>query len=293
VAIDLNQTVFGMTNLRDLIIFLAWLGLTVLVAQFVFLIVRARFGQRQSANMARQSARMFQYAILGIGLYIGIWIILKLDFSTLLLSLGIIGIAVAFAAQQIIGNILAGIIISLTRQAQVDDWVEVGGGPTTGLAIIKEINLMSTILRDMDGRVLYVPNAFIITNKLVNYSKEGYFAIEIPLWIASLDAFDKIEDVVLEEADRHPLIMPGVGELPPPPFRRLRKVPGLRSLMEDRTNNRIFNPTVDIIDIQAGKVRILIRVWIKEVGKKDAITTEFLSSLHKRFGEGGIALAGP
>lgn len=288
---DLNQIVFGMTTLRELIVFLIELALTLTVAEVVFLLLRNRLRARMSKNMANQIARTIQYIVIAVGLYIGIWIILRLDFSTLLLSLGIIGIALAFAAQQIIGNLLAGIIISLTRQAQVDDWVEVAGGPPTGLAVVKEITLMNMVLRDVSGRTQYVPNAFIITNKLVNYTKGGFVAIEIPMWIASLKQLERIWEITYEEADRHPLIMPGVGEGPAPPFRRLRAVPGLRSLVEEGTDHGTLNPTVDILDVQASKARILIRIWITNVGKKDAITTEFLSALKKRFDAENIVLA--
>ncbi len=288
----LDEQVLGLGfTYRNLIIFIVEIALTAVIARLLYMMVQQRLRRSMSLNMSRQAASVVQYVVLLIGLYIGLMAILRYDFSALLISLGFLGIAVAFAAQQIIGNFLAAIIISVTRQVQVDDWVEVGGVPTTGLSKVQEIRLMNTILSDKDGRTIYVANALILTNKLVNYSREEFNVIEIGLWVASLDKLERIEEIVYEEADRHPLILPGYEATERRAPRRLLRVPGLRSLLVERADSRKLDPTVDVVDIQAGKARLLIRLWTGMISRREAIITEFLTALKARFDSEGITLA--
>ncbi len=49
--------------------------------------------------------------------------------NVVLTSIGIIGIAVAFASQQIMQNAMAGMLISMDKRIKTNDWVEVGGAP--------------------------------------------------------------------------------------------------------------------------------------------------------------------
>lgn len=283
-----DQLILGIP-LASLLAFIVEIVLTVTIARLIYLFVLTRLARGLSPNMSQQVARVVQYGIIIIGVYIGLWVILMLDFSTLLISLGILGIAVAFAAQQVMGNFLAGIIISLTRQVQVDDWVDVGGSPTTGLSKVKEITLMNTILVDREGRVLYVPNSLLLTNKLVNYTRGEFTAIDITLWVPSLEHFDRIGELVYEEADRHPLILPGYEEKVRT-HRRRWTVPGLRSLLE-RTDQERLDPSIEIAEVQATKVRLMIRVWTGQANKKETILTELLLALKKRLDEEGIPLA--
>ena len=65
--------------------------------------------------------------------------------------MGLVGVAIAFASQQIISNLLSGLLISFTRPIQLEDWVEVGLAPSTGVCRVKDINLMATVLRDIEA----------------------------------------------------------------------------------------------------------------------------------------------
>ena len=45
----------------------------------------------------------------------------------------------------------------------------------------------------------------------------------------------------------------------------------------------MLNPQVNMVDLQGSRVRVAIRIWIREINKRDEIVSEFLIELKKRF----------
>ncbi len=94
----------------------------------------------------------------------------NITLTVVLTSIGIIGIAVAFASQQIMQNAMAGMLISIDKRIKTNDWVEVGGAPNTNIAMVKDVQVLGTVFVDIDGREFIVPNSFLLANKVVNYT---------------------------------------------------------------------------------------------------------------------------
>jgi len=88
-----------------------------------------------------------------------------INIGALLAGFGVIGIAVAFAAQSFIKDLIAGFVIAIENQFNIGDVVDVGG--KTG--VVEAMNIRRTTLRDLDGVHHVVPNGEIrITS---NYTK--------------------------------------------------------------------------------------------------------------------------
>ena len=79
--------------------------------------------------------------------------------ASVLVGLGIAGLAIGFGAQYLIRDLIAGIFIILENQYRVGDVVRVAdiGG------LVEEVTLRKTVLRDLDGIVHHVPNGEIRT----------------------------------------------------------------------------------------------------------------------------------
>jgi small conductance mechanosensitive channel len=92
----------------------------------------------------------------------------KVDLSPLFASAGIIGIAIGFGAQSIIKDFLSGIFIITDNQYRVGDVVEIDAASGT----VEKIGVRSTILRDIEGNVHFIPNGTIlhVINKTMGYS---------------------------------------------------------------------------------------------------------------------------
>ncbi len=75
-------------------------------------------------------------------------------------SMGIVGAAVAFAAQATISNFFSGLIIFFDKRIRVGDYVEFKG--ISG--VVEEIRTMSTRIRTWDNTLVTVPNSDIVNN---------------------------------------------------------------------------------------------------------------------------------
>ncbi|MFC1930202.1 mechanosensitive ion channel domain-containing protein [Chloroflexota bacterium] len=82
---------------------------------------------------------------------------LNVEVGPILAGLGIVGLAVGFGAQYLIRDLIAGIFILMENQYRVGDVASVGGVT----ALVEEVNLRKTMLRDLDGIVHHVPNGEI------------------------------------------------------------------------------------------------------------------------------------
>ncbi len=110
------------------------------------------------------------------------------NIATLIAALGIGGLAIAFAAQNLVRDFITGFFILLEDQYRIGDVVDIAG--ITGL--VEEIGLRRTILRDISGTMHSVPNgkvevssnmtkkfSRIDMNMSVGYGEDLYRAIEV------------------------------------------------------------------------------------------------------------------
>jgi MscS family membrane protein len=89
------------------------------------------------------------------------------DISTLLASLGIGGLAVAFAAKETIANIFGCISIIADDMFQQGDWIVTPKGEGT----VIDVGLRSTKIRTFDNAVIFLPNAYVASIDVRNWSR--------------------------------------------------------------------------------------------------------------------------
>ncbi len=92
------------------------------------------------------------------------------DIAPLLTSVGILGVAVAFGAQQLIRDFLAGIFLTLEDQFGIGDVIELGAGEVVGT--VESVGLRITRVRAEDGAIWYLRNGEIL--RVGNRSQGSY-----------------------------------------------------------------------------------------------------------------------
>lgn len=92
---------------------------------------------------------------------------LGFDISTLAASLGIGGIAIALAAQNILGDLFSSFTIYFDKPFQVGDYVVLG----THEGVVKKIGLKTTRVQALSGEELVVSNAELTSTRIQNYKK--------------------------------------------------------------------------------------------------------------------------
>lgn len=117
------------------------------------------------------------------------------DVSAFLAGLGILGFTVGFALQDIMQNFVAGIILLIQQPFEVEDVIE----SDQFLGTILAINLRTTEMKTIDGRIVIIPNASILSKPLINYTRAEFRRIELPVGV-SYDADPTVTRKVVMEA---------------------------------------------------------------------------------------------
>ena len=87
----------------------------------------------------------------------------------LLASAGVAGVVLAFAAQRVLGNLMAGVQIAVTQPIRVDDVVVVEGE----WARVEEITLTYVVVRIWDLRRLVLPISYFIETPFQNWTRSS------------------------------------------------------------------------------------------------------------------------
>lgn len=272
----------GSVTLENFIIFILACLVVIFSAYISYKIVKIILLRYTSDSVARWAARFAGYLVVGLGLYGIDLAFLGLDINATIASLGIISIALAFASQQIVSNLLAGFLITINRTIRLDDWVELGGDPTTGISRVKDLTFTRSVLKDRDGRVYLVPNATLLSSKIVNYSKSGFIEIPVMITLPLKIPFDEARTVILSVLNSHPDILPN-GK---PADHSVRSGIASSFFFQGYTGRKAkpdqLVSRVLFTGITAQGNTISIRFWIFNITRREEITSEILSEISKR-----------
>ncbi|WP_228010548.1 mechanosensitive ion channel family protein [Nonomuraea phyllanthi] len=102
---------------------------------------------------------------------------LTIPIAPLLTSVGILGVAIGFGAQELVKDFIAGMFMLLEDQYGVGDVIDAGAAVGT----VEAVTLRVTRLRDADGRVWYVRNGTItrVGNESQGWSR-AYVDVPVP-----------------------------------------------------------------------------------------------------------------
>ncbi len=186
----------------------------IVVAAAVVAGVIARVARRALANRSEGSAQLvgrvgallvfvvgFVYALKSIGVEVGL----------LVGALGIGGIALAFAFQDILENFIAGVILQVKRPFRPGNIVEAGADRHLG--IVREIDSRSVILDMFSGERIILPAAEVLKSPIINWTAHPRRRLAVPIGIhyradpqRAIDAIEprlrEIDEVLDEPAPR-------------------------------------------------------------------------------------------
>lgn len=279
----------GGVPLDAFIVFILSFVAFLFLGNLVYLILRRVLDTRVSRGTAKWAAAILQYGIIIGGTYASARHFLAFDLTAFAASLGILGIALAFSSRQIIQNAIAGILITINRPIQLEEWVVVSGRPETGLGKVQDISFTTTTLQGLDGGLILTPNSSIITSKVINYSRAGVLEVSVPLSVPVSADLSRVEEIALAAAHDDPRILPYTGSAERAAVPNLFDLPYIGRLSSDlpRPDIRLFEPKVQVASIKEEWVRLTVRVWIREVHDRDRIVSGYLDTVIGRLvGEG-------
>lgn len=195
--------------LPRLIIALIVFGLGYMLSRGVRAGVRRALALRQaSADVAGVLGRIAG----GICAFLGFLVAASVAFPSVSAAdlfnlLGIGGVAIGFAFRDVLQNLLAGILILLTRPFRIGDQIQQGGVEGT----VEDIWVRATVLRTYDNRRILIPNAALFTSQIEVITAYERRRLSFPLTIGNGDDIGEARRVTVTA------LRGAEGVLPTPP----------------------------------------------------------------------------
>ncbi|PKN80194.1 MAG: mechanosensitive ion channel family protein [Candidatus Cloacimonetes bacterium HGW-Cloacimonetes-1] len=150
-------------------------------------------------KLSAQAEQLIQRSVYYFGVLILIVSILNefgFKLSALLGAAGVLGIAIGFASQTSVSNIISGIFLISEKPFTIGDIVE--SGSTIG--IVTSIDLLSIKLITFDNKFVRIPNETMIKTEVTNYTKFPTRRLEIMLSVAYKEDLERVSAVLYDIA---------------------------------------------------------------------------------------------
>lgn len=188
--------------LQQLILLLPNLVVAVIVAVAFGLLSRlvrnfvTRGMNRVSSHRAlnRLFAMLASLVVAGVGVLLAFTILdLSGVVTSVLAGVGILGLALGFAFQDIASNFVSGVLLLLRRPFRETDIIRTNDFFGT----VKEVNLRTTLIQVPEGQIVYVPNSQVLQSPLINYSATGRRRVDLPVGVSYGDDLNKAMRVAI------------------------------------------------------------------------------------------------
>ncbi len=153
----------------------------------------------QKGNIARKLATYF----ILLAVLIVVLSTFGIGLTGLLAAIGLFTVAIGFAAQTSVSNVISGLFLQMERPFEVDDIIEVEG--TAG--VILSVDLLSTKLRTFDNLFIRIPNETLLKSTIKTISKYETRRIDIDFGIAYKENIAHSKEVITSFVQSHPLVL--------------------------------------------------------------------------------------
>lgn len=179
------------------ILFIGWLIARVLSGMLVRMF--RKHTDAQGVMLIRTFSR---YLIIGTA---GVMAINELGFKVgvLLGAAGILTVAIGFASQTSMSNLISGLFLLGERPFMVGDIIRVG----SHIGEVLSIDLLSVKLRSFDNLYMRVPNEMLIKQEVINYSRFSIRRMDLVVRVPLNQDLKKVEEVLRKVADENPLCL--------------------------------------------------------------------------------------
>lgn len=245
--LDFNTILFALA------VFVVGLAVVLLVGRLITRFLKPRF----SPHHLLLAQKSFLY--LGIVLVVcTVLIQLQVNLTAVLGAAGIVTVAIGFAAQTSLSNLISGLFLLGERPFEVGDTIIVGS--TRG--IVLSIDLLSVKLRTLDNLFVRMPNETLIKAEVTTVTRFPIRRMDINIGVAYKEDVKKVFRVLKEIADANP-----------------------NSLNEPE-------PLVLFKDFGASSLDFLVGIWFEKTKFLD-LKNSIMREIKERFDEEGIEIAFP
>ena len=168
-------------------------------------IVTKRVFRPLNHRLPRQVGILIEKAVLAV-----LWIFIivhalraiGVDLISVLGAAGVAGIAIGFAAQTVLSNLISGIFIMSERSIRLGDYVTAGGMSGT----VESVNLLSVTLRQSDNSTVRIPCETLVKSPVVNMTGDSLRRCDFDLGVDYTCDLEHVRQVILKITEEQPLL---------------------------------------------------------------------------------------
>jgi small-conductance mechanosensitive channel len=111
-----------------------------------------------------------------------------------------LGVGIGFGLQNVVNNLVSGLILAFERPVRVGDTIEVN----TRQGIVKEIGIRSTKIITAEGSEVIIPNGDLLSQHIINWTQNSaYRRVEIILGVGYQSSLREVEKIILGILNEH------------------------------------------------------------------------------------------
>jgi len=204
---------------------------------------------KQVISLLHRISRLF-LGVIGIVMVFDIW---SIETSAILASLGVAGIAVAFALQPTLSNLFSGVSMIIDRNIKVGDMIQIKDG---SVGTVMDVGLRSTRIRTFNNEVIILPNSQMANQEIKNFAPpDPTGRLVLPFNVAYGSNIEKVKKTV-EDA-----------------------VKGIEGIMKDP------KPYVRFLEMADSSLQFKAYIWVEDITNrfsiKDIANTKIYNALNK------------
>ena len=179
------------------------------------------------------------------------------EITPFITGMGILGLAIALAAQNLLSNVFGGVTITMDQLYKVGDRIQMSGV----YGDVYEIQPRYTKIKTLDNVIITIPNSKVINDLITNFAvPDATIRVKIPVGVAYGTDPKKIDSILLDIADNTPLV-----------------------LSEPE-------PSVRLIEYAASSQNFELLVWVRHYDERHPVIDSILREMFKRFKNEGIEM---
>jgi len=238
-------------------IFICIIWLSSIISSFISFF----FGHEKAASGGKRSGLnsmmlLIRLAIWTVGFLIAV-AAAGIPIDKLSIMLGALGVGIGFGLQNIVNNLVSGVIIAFERPIQIGDQIEIGNKA----GVVKEIGVRSSKIHSAEGSDIIVPNGDLLSQHLINWTMQDRSKrVEFTISVSYNTDIEMARQLIADKLALNEKVLP----LP--------------------------KPVIILQDFGEYAIGIRILLWVRDLSNAGEVRTEAMIDVKSVLSEAGIQI---
>ncbi len=239
-------------------VFILWISVIVSrVISYFYDFAEQQSDVSSDFKKTRTSILLIRLSVFSLG-FIAAITISGIPLSEVTIVIGALGVGIGFGLQNIVNNLVSGVILAFEKPVQVGDIIEVGSRS----GVIREIGIRASKIEAGNGSEIIIPNGDLISQHVINWTlTNNNRQIELIVGVAQGSDIDKVKDI-------------------------------LKSILQNRNDlMQAPAPTVFLHNFTDSTINFRLLFWAADIKKWVSLKSNVMLEIYSEFRKEGIEIS--